>query len=170
MKRIFFVTIISGISLSHAFAQWPGNFYAFILKDAKGNIIISANIEYKLSAINDSVTNAVLGIETCKDDTIWRFYEGGNHYMGSTQKLKITRLTNGKKPENMIIEFPPSMSKGKENYYRNLYAGALKFKSDTIKIQLPQTDEQWDNLKKIKLCDDGINFTGYYDVSSFQTK
>jgi hypothetical protein len=171
-KGIFLLTsILLSISFSfHAFAQWPGNFYAFILKDASGNIITPGNKDYKMIAIDDTAMDVVVGIKICKDDTVWRFYEGGNHYMGSTQKLKIVKDVNGKNPEDMIIEFPPSFSKGKEQYYRNLYAGELKFKKSTLVIKLPQTDEQWDNLKELKLCEDGINFTSYYDVSSYQNK
>ncbi len=112
----------------------------------------------------------VMEIKICDDDSVWRFYEGGNHYMGSTQKLKIVKTVNGKISGNMIIEFPPSFSKGKEQYYRNLYAGALKFKNGTVKIKLPKTGTQWDDLKEMKLCGDGINFTSYYDVSSYQDK
>src|SRR5882757_4778210 len=111
-----------------------------------------------MTVIDDSARGAVLGINICTGDTIWRFSEGGNHYMGSTQKLKIEKNVNGKS-DNMIIEFPPSFSGGKEQYYRNLYTGALRFKSGTIKIRLPKTDMQWDNLKELKLCEDGINFT-----------
>ncbi len=70
----------------------------------------------------------------------------------------------------MIIEFPSSFSKGKEQYYRNLYAGVLKFKKGMIKIKLPQTGIEWDNLKEMKLCEDGINFTSYYDLSNYQNK
>ena len=134
-ENFFFLTLIFSILFSiHAFAQWPGNFYAFILKDATGNIIRPANTEYKMMVIPDSASDVVLGIKICKDDTVWRFYEGGNHYMGSTQKLKIEKNVNGKIPENMIVEFPPSFSKGKEQYYRNLYAGELNFKK--VQLQL----------------------------------
>jgi hypothetical protein len=133
--KIFLLTLIFSISFSiHAFAQWPRNFYVFKLKDATGNIIRPANTEYKMIVIPDSATDVVLGIKICNDDTIWRFYEGGNHYMGSTQKLKIVKNVNGKISENMIIEFPPSFSKGKEQYYRNLYAGELNFKK--VQLQL----------------------------------
>ena len=133
--KIFLLTLIFSISFSiHAFAQWPRNFYVFKLKDATGNIIRPANTEYKMIVIPDSATDVVLEIKICNDDTIWRFYEGGNHYMGLTQKLKIVKNVNGKIPENMIIEFPPSFSKGKEQYYRNLYAGELNFKK--VQLQL----------------------------------
>ncbi len=86
MKRKFFflTAIFSILFLFHAFAQWPGNFYAFILKDAGGNVIRPANTEYKMIVINKDL-GEVLGINVCNGDTIWRFYEGGNHYMGSTQ-------------------------------------------------------------------------------------
>lgn len=170
-KRIFLLTSILSISFSfHSVAQWPGNFYAFILKDASGNIVRPANTEYKMIVIPDSSTDVVLGIKICEDDTVWRFYEGGNHYMGSTQKLRIVKDVNGKNPENMIIEFPPSFSKGKDQYYRNLYAGELKFKKGILVIKLPKTDAQWDDLKEMKLCEDGINFTSYFDVSNYQNK
>jgi len=170
-KGIFLLTSVLSISFSfHAFAQWPGDFYAFILKDATGNIIKPENTDYKMIAIDDTTIDVVVGIKICKNDTVWRFYEGGNHYMGSTQKLKIVKDVNGKNPEDMIIEFPPSFSKGKEHYYRNLYAGELKFKKGTTVIKLPQTGAQWDNLKEMKLCEDGINFTSYFDVSNYQNK
>ena len=170
MKRkiLFLTSIFIASFLFHSYAQWPGNFYAFVLKDAKGSIITPASAEYEMIVIPDSSTDVVLDIKICKDDSTWRFSEGGNHYMGSTQKLKIVRTINGETPENMIIEFPPSISKGKEQYYRNLYAGDLKFKNATIKIKLPKTGVQWDSLKEMKLCEDGINFTSFYDVSSYQ--
>ena len=167
-KFFFLTTIFIASFLFHVSAQWPGNFYAFILKDAAGIIIKPANTEYKITVIDDSTNSAVLGIKICNGDTLWRFYEGGNHYMGSTQKLKIVKNTDGEISEQMIIEFPPSLSKGKEHYYRNLYAGVLKFKNGTLRIKLPLTDIQWDNLKQLKLCEDGINFTSFYDVSNYQ--
>lgn len=170
MKRkiLFLIIVFIAIFLSHSYAQWPGNFYAFVLKDAKGTIITSASAEYKMIVVPDSSVDVVLNIKICNDDFTWRFSEGGNHYMGSTQKLKIVRTIDGKTGENMIIEFPLSISKGKEQYYRNLYAGTLKFKNGIIKIKLPKTDAEWDNLKEMKLCEDGINFTSFYDVSKYQ--
>jgi len=169
--KYFLLTIMLSISfLSQSFAQWPGNFYAFVLEDAAGSITTPANTHYKMIVIQDTAIDVVLGIKICAGDTIWSFYEGGNHYMGSTQKLKIVKSIEGKIPENMIIEFPPSFSGGKEHYYRNLYIGVLKFKKRTIKIKLPQTGTQWDNLKEMKLCEDGINFTSYFDVSNYQNK
>lgn len=167
--KILFLTMIFSFSfLLHPFAQWPGNFYAFILKDSTGKIIRATDTKYKMITMPDSITGVITEIKICNDDSIWRFYEGGNHYMGSTQKLKIVETAEGKTPESMIIEFPPSFSKGKEQYYRNLYAGVLKFKNGTVIIRLPKTGIQWDSLKELKLCEDGINFTSYYDVSKFQ--
>lgn len=148
-------------------AQWPGNFYTFFLEDSSGHVIDSANNAYKLSTIQiDSFT--VLGIDPCKDKKLWRFYEGGNHYMGSTQKLKIEKTVKGKSVAVMIIEFPPSISGGKEKYYRNLYAGTLKFRNGTYKIKLPATGSQWDKLKEIKLCPNDYDHNGYFDVSEYQ--
>jgi len=151
----------------HAVAQWPGNFYTFYLEDSSGHVIDAGDNAYKLSTIQvDSFT--VLGIEPCKDKKLWRFYEGGNHYMGSTQKLKIEKTTKGKSTAVMIIEFPPSISGGKEHYYRNLYAGTLKFRNGIYKIKLPATDDQWDKLKEIKLCPSDYDFNPYFDVSEYQ--
>jgi len=166
-KAIFFIVFLFAFSIKIT-AQWPGNFYAFVLKDSAGKIINTNNTDYKLTVIGDSTGEAILDIKICSDNKTWRFYEGGNHYMGSTQKLEIVRTVNGKAYEKMIIEFSPSISQGKDQYYRNLYAGVLKFKKGIFKIKLPQTGEQWDNLNEMKLCEDGINFTSYYDVSKFQ--
>ncbi len=116
-RKKIFLTIFCLSFLLSAFAQWPGNFYAFVLKDAAGNIIRPGDTTYRMMVI-DKDPGMVLSIKICKDDSTWRFYEGGNHYMGSTQKLKITRNKNAKISENMIVEFPPSFSKGKEQYYR----------------------------------------------------
>ncbi len=146
----------------YATAQWPGNFYSFILKDPSGKTITPENTEYKITPVGKK-TDVVLGIEFCNDSKVWRFSEGGNHYMGSTQELKIENHSS-----EMIIEFPSSMSGGKEQYYRNLYAGIINFKKGITKIKLPHTDAQWDNIKEIKLCIDGINFTSFYDISEFQ--
>ena len=168
-KKNLLIVIFTASFFFFFSAQWPGNFYAFILKDAQGNIIRPADTAYKMIEINKDF-GVVLGIEICKGDSVWRFYEGGNHYMGSTQELKIIKNITGQAPDSMIINFPPSFSKGKDQYYRNLYAGDLKFKKGIVKIMLPQTDMQWDNLKELKLCEDGINFTSYYDVSDFQNK
>ena len=169
-KFIFLAIILNAPFLFPAFAQWPGNFYAFILKSATGSVITPANKEYKMITVPASLAGVVMEIKICKDDSVWRFYEGGNHYMGSTQQLKIVRIINGKISGSMIIEFPPSMSKGKEQYYRNLYAGVLRFKKGILKIKLPPTGEEWDNLNEMKLCEDGINFTSYYDVSNYQNQ
>ena len=88
--------------------------------------------------------------------------------MGTTQKLKIEKKIKGKSIEEMIIEFPPSISGGKEKYYRDLYAGTLKFKNGIYEIKLPATDDQWDKLKEIKVCPDTYNRNGYFDVSEYQ--
>ena len=151
----------------NAVAQWPGNFYTFFLQDSSGHEIDAGNNAYKLSAIRvDSFT--MVEIKPCKDNKLWRFYEGGNHYMGTTQKLKIEKAGRGKSTEVMIIEFPPSISGGKEQYYRDLYAGTLKFRNGTYRINLPETDDQWDKLKEIKVCPDTYNRNGYFDVSEYQ--
>jgi hypothetical protein len=151
----------------NAVAQWPGNFYTFFLEDSSGYAIDTGNNAYKMSTIQmDSFT--VLGIDLCKDNKLWRFYEGGNHYMGSIQKLKIEKTVKGKSPEVMIIVFPPSISGGKDQYYRNLYVGTLKFRNGIYKIKLPGTDDQWDKLKEVKLCPNEYDHNGYFDVSEYQ--
>ena len=165
---LFITILLSGSFLNHTQAQWPGNFYAFILRDEAGNIVGPDSTKYKMVPVDDSVTDVVLGIKICTGDSIWRFYEGGNHYMGSTQKLKIIKYEAEKATGTMVIEFPPSISGGKERYYRNLYTGSLRYKNGTVKIKLPRTGAQWDKLEEHKLCEDGINFTGYFDISKFQ--
>lgn len=148
-------------------AQWPGNFYAFHLEDSSGHVIDARNHAYKMSAIQ-SDSFIVVGIEHCKDSTLWRFSEGGNHYMGTTQKLKIEKIVKEEMSEVMIIEFPPSLSGGKDKYYRDLYAGTLKFRKGTYKITLPQTDGQWDRLKELKLCPNDYSNNSFFDISEYQ--
>ncbi len=169
-NKIFLLSLLFIIATTlNAVAQWPGNFYAFILKDAEGNIIDSASNNYKMIAISNN--GVEINIKSCADKITWRFYEGGNHYMGSTQKLIIEKLLNGKTSEVMTIVFPPSISGGKEKYYRNLFVGNLKFKSGTYKIRLPATDKQWDEIKEIKVCEDGHDYdSNFFDISEYQNK
>jgi len=162
MKTILILLFVT----STAFSQWPGYFYTFVLKDSDGNAIDSTNKDFKMETIKgEKSTEMMLSIERCDDNSAWRFYEGGYHGLDQTHKLKIT---NSKTGEEMTIKFPPSMSGGKEKYYRDLYAGVIKFKKGTYKIKLPETDNEWDGLKQIKICPLSYMTNRYYDISGFQ--
>jgi len=167
MKTILFFLLIS----SAVFAQWPGYFYAFELKDSEGNAIDSISNDYRMKTIvcSECKDEIVMGIRICEDNKTWRYYAGGNYkYLGRTNMLKIEKVMNGNVVETMTIEFPAPLSGVEENYYRNLYAGELKFKKGTHKIKLPETDDEWNNLKEMKLCPDNINDYSFHDISKFQ--
>lgn len=161
MKSIFVLLFASSTVL----AQWPGYFYTFVLKDNSGNIIDSSNKNYEMTTIKATDSSDImLSIKTC-DNYIWRFYEGGYHDLDKTHMLKIKNIITGKE---MIIQFPSSLSGGKEKYYRDLYAGEIKFVKGTYKIKLPETDNQWDGLKTITICQLSYMNLVFYDISGFQ--
>ena len=173
MKRVLAIIIFSFVLYQAVlFAQWPGYFYAFELKDSGGNKIDSASANYKMTTVpcNDCGDNIVMGISICGDNKTWRYYAGGYYqYLDNTNMLKIEKIVNGTAAETMIIEFPATLSGGKDKYYRNLYIGELKFKKGTYKIKLPETNNAWDGLKEIKLCPDGVNENySFFDISKFQ--
>jgi len=57
----------------------------------------------------------------------------------------------------MSIELPSSLSGGKEKYYRNLYAGKIKYRKGLFRIRLPETDDEWNSLREFNLCPDPNN-------------
>ena len=162
---VLFLLVITGVS----FAQWPGYFYAFELKDTDGNTIDSNNTNYKMTAI-PCCTTIVTGIKMCEGNKTWHFYAGGNKDLDKKNSLKIEKLIDGTVTETMIIEFPPTLSGGKEKFYRDLYLGGIKFKNGKYKVKLPQTDDQWDNLPELKekICRLSYASSLYYDISDFQ--
>ena len=166
MKLIIFIVIVL-VSLK-AEAQWPGYFYAFELKDADGNFIDSTSSNYKMKTIkfNDS-SKVILDIEICNNNKTWRYYEGYKDF-NKVNKLEIKKIVEGNVSETMIIEFPSSLTGGKEKHYANLYAGIIKFKNGNYKIKLPNTPEEWDALKEIELCPDPNNYNVYCDISKYQ--
>ena len=173
MKNKIILTVLLGILfVPELFSQWPGYFYAFELKDADGKTIDTTTKNYTGETIvcDGCGENIVLGIRICEDNKTWRFYAGGNYtHLDRSNFLRIDKMVNGEVSETMTIEFPATLSGGKEKYYRNLYAGVITFKKGKHKIKLPKTDNGWDNLKKIKLCPDSINSNySFYDISNFQ--
>jgi len=148
-------------------AQWPGHYYAFILKDPDGNIVDSSDHKYswKTESHNDS-SKVMLNIEMCEDNKTWKFYIGYKD-MDLTHKLRIEKTVAGVK-EVMSIEFPSSLSGGKDKYFRNLYAGKIKFRKGLFRIRLPETDDEWDELKELNLCPDPYNTNRFHDISRFQ--
>ena len=161
----FFITAISVKS----FAQWPGYFYAFELKDSDGNIIDSNNTNYKMTTL-PCCTAIVMSINICEGNKTWHFYAGGNANLDKTNSLKIEKMENGIPVETMTIDFPATLSGGKEKFYRDLYAGEIKFKKGKRKIKLPKTDDEWDSLKELKekICRLSYAVSLYYDISEFQ--
>jgi hypothetical protein len=153
-------------AVSTATAQWPGYFYTFEFKDKSGKSVDSNNTGYKMETVKaDKSSDIMLSIKICEDNKTWRFYEGGYHDLDKTHKLKITELSTD---DEMTIEFPSSLSGGKEKYYRNLYAGEIKFKKGKYKVRLPSTDNEWDNLAEKNVCPLSYMTTTYYDISGFQ--
>lgn len=158
--------IILLFAVSSVFAQWPGYFYTFELKDGSGKSVDSNSSGFKMETIKANISSDImLSIKMCDDNKTWRFYEGGFHDLDKTHKLKVTDLNSD---DEMIIEFPSSFSGGDESYYRNLYAGEIKFKKGTYKIKLPATDGEWNALKEKKVCPLSYMDVTYYDISSFQ--
>lgn len=144
--------------------QWPGYFYAFTLKDEAGKTITLNNSDYSFSIIKPK-TDIMLKTMMCDDSTTIRLYVGGYHGLDETHELAITNTST---KEKMILKFPSSMSGGKENYYRNLFAGNLRFKKGNYQIKLPQTDSAWNNLKEKHFCADYGGNDTYSDISLLQ--
>ena len=164
LAALLIITFTSGV-----FAQWPGYFYAFELKDPDGNNIDSNNTNYKMTTVS-CCTTIVTGIKICEGNKTWHFYAGGNSNLDKTNSLKIEKMENGSPVETMIIDFPPTLSGGKEKFYRDLYVGEIKFKSGKRKIDLPKTGDEWDNLKELKekICRLSYAISLYYDISELQ--
>ena len=68
----------------------------------------------------------------------------------------------------MIIEFPSSLSGGREKYYRNMFAGKIFFKNGTYQIKLPASNSAWDNLQEKHFCPDYGGNDRYWDISNLQ--
>jgi hypothetical protein len=68
----------------------------------------------------------------------------------------------------MMIEFPSSLSGGENKFYRNLFAGDLKFKTGSYQIKLPATDSAWNNLHEKHFCPDYGGDNSYWDISMLQ--
>jgi hypothetical protein len=170
MKNKIIIAVLLGILvLPELFSQWPGYFYAFELKDADGNIIDTNNTNYKMTTVR-ATENLITSVSICEGNKIWHFYAGGNRDLDKTNSLKIEKLKNGEVVETMTIEFPSSLSGGKEKFYRDLYVGTINFKKGKHKIKVPETDNQWDNLNKMeeKICRLDYAVSVYYDISKFQ--
>lgn len=130
--------------------QWPGYFYSFTLTDNAGKIITLHNSDYEMKVVKPE-TYMVVNVLLCSDSTILRFYAGGNNGLSNPHTLQIQNINT---KEKMVIKFPSSLSGGEDKYYRNLFAGNLKFKKRTYQIKLPVTDSAWDNLKEKHFCPD----------------
>jgi hypothetical protein len=168
MKFKIFFLLLTLLSVK-SFCQWPGYFYAFELKDSKGNIIDTNNTEYKMTSVS-CCEGIITGIKMCEGNKTWHFYAGGNVNLDKTNTLKIERMENGTAAETMTIEFPSTLSGGKEKFYRDLYVGGISFKKGTFKVRLPKTDDDWDNLPELreKICRLSYAVSVYYDISTFQ--
>jgi hypothetical protein len=161
---IFLVFI--AIFCSNIYSQWPGCFYAFELKGADGKPIDSLSTDYKM-VLDKDANPYLLNVKMCESAGMWRYYIGDkNLYI--TNSLYIVRSSKGDAKDTMIIKFPPSLSGGKEKFYRNLYAGSFTYKPGIYSIILPVTDEVWDGLKEIAVCPLSYMKTTFYDISSFQ--
>lgn len=171
MKNFFYILLLTfsfQLLTLNCFSQWPGYFYSFELKDSDGNAINSKNENYVMTPIPfDKSSDIMLSIKICEDNKTWRWYEGGYHDLDKTHRLKIEKY-NDEFSEIMYIEFPSSLSGGKEKYYRNLYVGSLTFKKGTYTIKLPKTDDEWDALKEIQKCPLSYMNYSYHDISKFQ--
>src|SRR5438132_469049 len=106
--KIISVALLIIILSLKAYGQWPGYFYAFELKDAKGNVIDSSNTDYKMTTM-PCCTTIVTGIKICEGNKTWHFYAGGNSNLDKSNSLKIERMENGSTAETMIIEFPATL-------------------------------------------------------------
>jgi len=145
--------------------QWPGYFYSFTLADGADKLITLENKDYKITIVKPAMGDVMLDILMCGDSTTLRFYAGGYHGLSDTHKLEIIKLSS---KEKMIIEFPSSLSGGKEQYYRNLFAGKLHFKKGIYQIKLPASGSAWDNLQEKHFCPDYGGNDSYWDVSDLQ--
>jgi len=70
MKTVF--KLIASVILCTSLkvqAQWPGHYYAFILKDQNGNIVDSSDHKYimKTESFDDS-SKVMLNIDMCEDN------------------------------------------------------------------------------------------------------
>ncbi|MCI0448777.1 MAG: hypothetical protein L0Y79_03195 [Chlorobi bacterium] len=164
MKKIIIIFLFYGCPV---FAQWPGYFYTFELKDSLGNIIDSTSKNYIMKTVPADDKDVILGIRICDDNKTWRFYEGGYGDLNKIQKLRIVKTVD-EYDEIMIIEFPGTLSGGEQKHYMNLFAGTLIFKRGAYTVKLPEKDAEWDNLKEIKICPDGVNDYSFFDISRFQ--
>lgn len=170
MKNLLKILILLlALTTIKLYSQWPGYFYAFELKDSDGNTVDSSNANYKMTTV-PCCTTIVTGIKICDGNKIWHFYAGGNSDLDKTNSLKIDRLENGVVTETMTIDFPPTLSGGKDKFYRDLYAGEITFKKGTYKIRLPKTDDDWNNLPEMKekICHLSYAVSDYWDISKFQ--
>ena len=145
--------------------QWPGYFYSFMLTDNTGNLITTNNHNYKMTIISPNKTGVILNLLMCGDSATIRFYAGGNHGLEGTHSLQIQNINT---KERMIIQFPSSLSGGKDKYYRNLFAGNLNFKKGAYEIKLPATGSAWDNLEEKHFCPDYGGNDSYWDISYLQ--
>lgn len=148
-----------------AHAQWPGYFYAFTLTDESGNLINLKNNNYTFTILKPAKNDMILEMLMCSDSETLRFYAGGNHGLGDLHQLEVL---NKNSKEKMTIVFPSSFSGGENKFYRNLFAGAIKFKKGIYKIQLPVTDSAWNNLTEKHFCPDYGGNDSYWDIGSFQ--
>lgn len=141
-------------------------FLYIYLNGLVGRQIINDSVNYQLTPFFPAGSKILLDIDMCSDNKTLRFYEGYKD-LDKVQQLQIKKL-NADSNEIMIIEFPSSLSKGKEQFYRNLYAGNLIFRKGTYRIKLPNSDADCDNLPEKHFCPDYGGVDLYYDISSFQ--
>ncbi len=149
-----------------ASSQWPGYFYSFTLTDSSGKLITVNNKNYTFTPARPANSKILLNVLMCGDSITIRFYEGYKDF-DRVQQLEIVRANHSSK-EAMVIEFPPSLSGGKEKFYRNLFAGNLIFQKGIYKIKIPKTDSGWDDLQEKHFCPDYGGVDIYYDISAFQ--
>ena len=149
-----------------ATSQYPGYFYAFTLEDDAGSLITKNAGNYAFAPVKPK-TDVVLSTSMCDDSTTLRFYVGGYHGLDETHAVEITQRNTGNK---MTIEFPSSLSGGKEKFYRNLFARKLVFRKGTYVIRVPASGSEWDNLRETHFCPDYGGVDSYWDISALQKR
>ena len=169
MRKIIFILALFFLSTHQAWAQWPGYFYSFTLKDASDHPIDPTNTEYKVSpAKPDDKTHLLLELHPCLEKGLWRYAVEGEAGLDDTHSLTIEKA--GPPKETMMIEFPSSLSQGEKKYFMNLYAGTIKFVDGTYQVKLPNKPSDWDKLKRAEVCPDPKKSYDYNfrDLSPFQ--
>lgn len=166
MCRTFFIIFFLVFISSGVFAQYPGCKYTFDFRGTDGKYVDTSNKSYVFT-LDYSKNSGPTSIGICEDNKTWDLYKGDVN-MSQTSLLIVKRLSGGEVIDSMIIKFPPTLSGGKDKFYRDLHVGTIKYKKGTRKIRLPRSDKDWDELKTVKLCPYPNNEVELFDISEFQ--